>query len=151
MPTWVLATFGWLFNARIKMPEQCAKIPTVCLTKYIPPPFLHRKQRGVFRQSRLNSFRPKLTTRGEARTASFERNTVHRSAQRSRRFTGARVRWGVGWLKSTRGGVSLERNKGGEARPVRVLQALKCPTALMPETTTTTNPLPGQHRLITDA
>ena len=50
--TWILATFGWLFNAR---------------------------------------------------TASFEQNTVHRPAQRSRRFTGVRVRWGVGWLKSTRG------------------------------------------------
>jgi hypothetical protein len=66
-------------------------------------------------------------------------------------FGGMGVRWGVGLLKSTRGRVSLGRNKGGEARPVRVLQTLECPTALMPETTTTTNPLPRQHRLIADA
>ena len=28
-------------------------------------------------------------------------------------FWGVGVRWGVGWLKSTRGGVSLEPNKDG--------------------------------------
>ena len=43
-----------------------------------------------------------------ARAESFEQNTVHSSAQRSRRFTGVRVRWDVRWLKSTRGGVGVE-------------------------------------------
>ena len=36
----------------------------------------------------------------EARAASFDQNTVHRSAQRSRRFMGVGVWWGVSWLKS---------------------------------------------------
>ena len=61
------------------------------------------------------------------------------------------LRWGIGCLKSTRGEVPLGRNKGGEARPVRVLQIVKCPAALMPDTTTATNPLLSKHLLLADA
>ena len=61
------------------------------------------------------------------------------------------LRLDIGWMKTTKGGVSLGPNKGCEARPVRVLRIVKCSAALVPDTTTANNTLLNQHRLIADA
>ena len=92
MPTWVLATFGWLFNVRIKCPSSELEQNKM----YIPPTFYTENKGGVSPVTTDQFPTERRPRGGEARTVSFEQNAVIARHSKAVDLRG----WGYGGVRN---------------------------------------------------